>query len=370
MKRNAYGEPSGFRKSSGVYFIPGLGSFNTKPEAMKEARRLAKERGETVYVYTPKKTQLTVNPAKFDRCVKAVKKRGGAANAYAVCTAAGTRKNPLPPVWEIEDLQDGNWQFIASVRAGSAKEAVSIYRRDHASWAKGHKLRAHPRRGNPAAESIEAYRDFHGKDPKEMVSVTTQVHFHKHLAAAGELKFLIVDTPDGKYRVTIRFKKLVLLLGTPAAYSLARFSFPIGSKELNFWFFSQRVMPPVVVLAPFFILLVQLRLVDTWIGLILIYTTFNLTFGIVIMRDVFRDISRDMIDAAKVDGANAWQVFWLIGIPLSLDGLIVTGIIVFSFCWNEALFCCSACSATHRDARYVHSGLSRHPRGHFQHRGS
>ena len=131
---------------------------------------------------------------------------------------------------------------------------------------------------------------------------------------------------------------LVLLLGTPAAYSLARFNFPIGSKELNFWFFSQRIMPPVVVLAPFFILLVQLKLVDTWIGLILIYTTFNLTFGIVIMRDVFRDISRDIIDAAKVDGANAWQIFWLIGIPLSLDGLIVTGIIVFSFCWNEALF--------------------------------
>jgi multiple sugar transport system permease protein len=131
---------------------------------------------------------------------------------------------------------------------------------------------------------------------------------------------------------------LVLLLGTPAAYSLAQFEFPIRSKELNFWFFSQRVMPPVVVLAPFFILLVHLKLVDTWMGLILIYTTFNLSFGIVIMRDVFRDISRDVNDAAKVDGANAWQIFWLIAIPLSLDGLIVTGIIAFSFCWNEALF--------------------------------
>lgn len=131
---------------------------------------------------------------------------------------------------------------------------------------------------------------------------------------------------------------LVLLLGTPAAYSLARFDFPIRSKELNLWFFSQRVMPPVVVLAPFFILLVQLKLVDTWIGLIMIYTTFNLTFVIVIMRDVFRDISRDISDAAKVDGASAWQIFWLVAIPLSLDGLIVTGIIVFSFCWNEALF--------------------------------
>jgi hypothetical protein len=104
------------------------------------------------------------NPAKFDRCVKAVKKRSGAANAYAVCTAAGTRKN-----------------------------------------------KAKKRKGNPAAEAIEAYRDFHGEDPKEMVEITTRVHFHKHLASAGELKFLVIDTQDGKFRVTVKFKKNVLL---------------------------------------------------------------------------------------------------------------------------------------------------------------
>jgi multiple sugar transport system permease protein len=130
----------------------------------------------------------------------------------------------------------------------------------------------------------------------------------------------------------------VLFLGTPAAYSLAQFEFPIRSKHLNFWFFSQRIMPPVVLLVPFFVLLVRLRLVDTWIGLILIYTTFNLSFGIVVMRDVFREISRDVTDAARIDGADAWQIFRLIALPLSLSGLTATGIIVFSFCWNEALF--------------------------------
>jgi multiple sugar transport system permease protein len=130
----------------------------------------------------------------------------------------------------------------------------------------------------------------------------------------------------------------VLLLGTPAAFSLAHFEFPIRSKHINFWFLSQRIMPPVVLLVPFFVLLVHLRLVDTWLGLILIYTTFNLSFGIVVMRDVFRDISRDITDAARVDGADIWQIFRLIALPLSLDGLTATGIIVFSFCWNEALF--------------------------------
>jgi multiple sugar transport system permease protein len=124
---------------------------------------------------------------------------------------------------------------------------------------------------------------------------------------------------------------LVILLGTPAAYSLAQFDFPVRGKDLNLWFYSQRIMPPVVVLAPFFILLVEWKLVDTWLGLMLIYTTFNLTFGIVIMRDVFGEISRDINDAAKVDGANAWQIYWLIAIPLSADGLNVTGSIEYSF---------------------------------------
>lgn len=64
---------------------------------------------------------------------------------------------------------------------------------------------------NPAQESIEAYRDFHGEDPKEMISVTTKVHFHKHLAGAGQLEYLVIDTPDGRTRVTVKFKKDVLL---------------------------------------------------------------------------------------------------------------------------------------------------------------
>jgi multiple sugar transport system permease protein len=65
------------------------------------------------------------------------------------------------------------------------------------------------------------------------------------------------------YVVSFATTLLVLVLATPAAYSLARFEFPIRSKHINFWLFSQRVMPPVVVLVPFFILLAQLGLVDT-----------------------------------------------------------------------------------------------------------
>ena len=85
---------------------------------------------------------------------------------------------------------------------------------------------------------------------------------------------------------------LVMVLGTPAAYSLARFEFAWQSKDIALWFLSQRVMPPVVVLVPFYIVMVQLRLIDTWTGLILLYSTFNLAFCVVIMRDIFRDVSK------------------------------------------------------------------------------
>ena len=98
------------------------------------------------------------------------------------------------------------------------------------------------------------------------------------------------------------------------------------------------MLPPAVVLVPFYLLLVYLRLIDTWTGLILCYSTFNLAFVVVIMRDIFRDVSTEIEDAAKVEGATPWQIFWMIALPLSLDGLVVSSVLVFAFSWNEALF--------------------------------
>src|SRR5207249_310511 len=130
------------------------------------------------------------------------------------------------------------------------------------------------------------------------------------------------------------------------AYSLARYEFPMQSKDIALWFLSQRVMPPVVVLVPFYVTMVQLRLIDTWSGLILLYSTFNLSFCVVIMRDIFRDVSKDVEEAARIEGASLWQIFWMIALPLSLDGLIVTAFIIFAACWNEALFA-SAVTSQH-----------------------
>lgn len=145
---------------------------------------------------------------------------------------------------------------------------------------------------------------------------------------------------------------LVLVIGIPAAYSLARFEFPVASRDITLWFLSQRVLPPALMLVPFYLMMVYFGLIDTWTGLIISYSTFSLAFAVVIMRDVFRDVSKDVEEAAKVEGATPWQIFLLIALPLSIDGIIVTAINVFSFGWNEALF---ASAFTSRNAQTLAS---------------
>ena len=159
-----------------------------------------------------------------------------------------------------------------------------------------------------------------------------------------------------------------LVLGVPAAYSLARYEFRMSSNDIALWFLSQRVMPPAVVLVPFYLLLVYLRLIDTWTGLILCNSTFNLAFVVVIMRDIFRDVSTEIEDAAKVEGATPWQIFWMIALPLSLDGLVVSSVLVFAFTWNEALFASALASQDADAVLGVGSRVALDARRRFQHR--
>jgi multiple sugar transport system permease protein len=154
----------------------------------------------------------------------------------------------------------------------------------------------------------------------------------------------VLDDPDSinalvnSTLISLGATGLVLLVGTPAAYALARFDFhPMTSRDLTTWFLTQRVLPPAVVLVPYFVLMVSLRLIDTRLGLILVYVAATLPFGVVIMRDIFRDIPVEIEEAAFIDGASDLRVFTGINIPLAINGLVATAIIVFAFNWNEVI---------------------------------
>lgn len=129
---------------------------------------------------------------------------------------------------------------------------------------------------------------------------------------------------------------LAMLLGTLCAYSLARFR--TGGDNLANWIISQRMVPPIAVVFPIFLLYVWLGWVDTYIGLVLLYTAFNLPYVIWMMRGYILDIPRALEEAALVDGYTRWQVLWKVVFPMCRAGLFATAIFTFVFAWNEFLF--------------------------------
>jgi multiple sugar transport system permease protein len=139
--------------------------------------------------------------------------------------------------------------------------------------------------------------------------------------------------------IAIGASVLALLLGTPAAYALARFRFGrIPNRDLTVWFLSQRVLPPVATVIPFYLVMRSLGLLDTQLALILINATFVLPFVVVIVRQTFMDLPIELEEAALVDGAGHFGSFWRIALPLAMPAIAATGLIIFAFAWNEFLF--------------------------------
>jgi multiple sugar transport system permease protein len=137
--------------------------------------------------------------------------------------------------------------------------------------------------------------------------------------------------------VAVSTTTLALILGAPAAYALARFEFR-GKRDLWFWFITNRMVSPIVLALPFFLIVRFLGLLDTHFVLILIYLTFNLPIVIWICTDQFRSIPRELDEAAILDGANPFRVFYRICLPLAAPGLAVSAILSFIFSWNELMF--------------------------------
>ncbi len=129
---------------------------------------------------------------------------------------------------------------------------------------------------------------------------------------------------------------IAMFLGTICAYSLARFR--TGGEDLANWIISQRMVPPIAVVFPVFLLYVWLGWVDTYIGVILLYTAFNLPYVIWMMRGYIVDIPLALEESALVDGCSRWQVIWKVVLPMSRAGLLATSIFTFVFAWNEFLF--------------------------------
>jgi len=130
---------------------------------------------------------------------------------------------------------------------------------------------------------------------------------------------------------------LSVALGTLTAYAFSRFKVK-GENDLLFFILSTRMLPPVVVGIPFFVLYRSLGLLDTRIGLILLYMTFNLSFAVWLMKGFLDEIPKEFEEAAMVDGYTRFEAFIKVILPQALAGIAATAVFCLITAWNEFFF--------------------------------
>jgi multiple sugar transport system permease protein len=129
---------------------------------------------------------------------------------------------------------------------------------------------------------------------------------------------------------------LILLVAIPAAYAVARYR--VGGRLFSFWILSHRMIPPVTLLIPIFILFVRLKLIDTFPGLILAYSTFNLSLAVWLLISFFEDFPQEVQDQAMVDGCSELGAIWRVVLPIVAPGIVVVALFIFIFSWNQLMF--------------------------------
>ncbi len=126
-------------------------------------------------------------------------------------------------------------------------------------------------------------------------------------------------------------------LGTITAYGFSRFKMP-GEDDWLFFILSTRMLPPVVVAIPMFLMYRAVGLVDTHVGLIILYTAFNLSFSVWLMKGFIDEIPKEYEEAALVDGYTRMEAFFKIVLPQAVTGIAATSVFCFITAWNEYAF--------------------------------
>jgi multiple sugar transport system permease protein len=151
---------------------------------------------------------------------------------------------------------------------------------------------------------------------------------------------------------------IAVVLASLAAYAISRLEFP-GRTAILSGALAIAMFPPISIVGPLFNLWRSLHLFDTWQGLIIPYMTFALPLAIYTLTAFFREIPRELEQAAQMDGATPFQAFWKVIVPLAAPGMFTTAILAFIFCMNDFVFAVSLTSTNH--ARTVPAALAAFP---------
>ncbi|OCJ08133.1 sugar ABC transporter permease [Rhizobium sp. AC44/96] len=130
---------------------------------------------------------------------------------------------------------------------------------------------------------------------------------------------------------------LAVFLGTLAAYGFSRFKVPLAD-DLLFFILSTRMMPPIAVAIPIYLMYRELGLSDTALGMILLYTAVNVSLAVWLLKGFIDEIPREYEEAAMIDGYTRLQAFWKVVLPQATTGIAATAIFCLIFAWNEYAF--------------------------------
>lgn len=148
---------------------------------------------------------------------------------------------------------------------------------------------------------------------------------------------------------------LALILGTMASYGFSRYPLK-GNDTYLFIILTTRMLPPIVVIVPIFLMFRVTGLSGSYVGVILLYAMFNMAFSVWMMKSFFDELSKDVEDAARLDGAGEFKVFFRICLPQLKAGLAATAVFALILTWNEFLF---ALLLTGNDTRTVPVAMAR-----------
>ena len=160
----------------------------------------------------------------------------------------------------------------------------------------------------------------------------TLEHYRALLARTSFLRNLLDS-------LVVAVGAVVLGLGVsvPAAYAFSRFRFA-GRSGLLVFFLTINMVPVVMLIIPLFVLMRQLGLLDTFVGVVAGHATFAIPFSVWMMTSYFNALPAELDEAALVDGATRWQTIRHVVLPLAMPGIVTTGIYIFVNSWNEYLF--------------------------------
>jgi multiple sugar transport system permease protein len=189
--------------------------------------------------------------------------------------------------------------------------------------------------------AFKSYNDTLAVPPKWLFTPTLE-NFVSVFSRAMTYQGAAVDTGFDLFFfnsifVAVTSVAVALVIGTAAAYGFSRYPLK-GNDTYLFIILTTRMLPPIVVIIPIFIMFRESGLSGTYLGVILLYTAFNLPFTIWMMKSFFDELSREVEDAARMDGSSELRVFFKICLPQVIPGLAATAVFGLILTWNEYLF--------------------------------